>query len=81
MSARVSAGRASMWAHLGSLVVFDNAAQRALSGAESTVQHVCVDFGGVALLFDTAADFERSGFCARCCGVSGFALVPRSRYH
>ena len=46
------------------MVVLDNAAERALSGAEGAVQHVDVDLAGVALLLDTASDLEGPRLCS-----------------
>ena len=49
-------------AHVGGLVVLDEAAKGALGGAECTIEHVRVHLFRVALLFHATSDFERSGF-------------------
>ena len=50
-------------AHVGRLPVLDDAAQRALGGAERAVEHVDVFLTRVALLLDAAPDLERARLC------------------
>lgn len=50
--------------HLGSLVVFNDAAERTLRRRESTIEQVHVDLLRVTLLLGTASDLECSRFCS-----------------